>query len=166
MKKILGLFVALSFFSASFAVGTSTVLPSKKSPKLNATEVFIPIGKSGQKISLMELAHIRVKEVEALTGEKMKFTDKVSFKLAQSQLAKSINPDGTINSKKLNKFAAKANDGSGFHLGGFALGFLLGLIGVLIAYLIKDDKKPQRVKWAWLGLAAWVVIWLLLFVIL
>jgi hypothetical protein len=45
------------------------------------------------------------------------------------------------------------------------LGFLLGLIGVLIAYLIKDDKKRNRVKWAWLGLLAWVVIWLIVVVI-
>ena len=47
---------------------------------------------------------------------------------------------------------------SGFHLGGFALGFLIGPIGVLIAYLIDDDKKRNRVKWAWIGLIAWVVI--------
>jgi len=32
------------------------------------------------------------------------------------------------------------------------LGFLLNLVGVLIAYLIKDDYKSNRVKWAWIGL--------------
>jgi len=39
-------------------------------------------------------------------------------------------------------FLKRAGDGSlAFYIGGFALGFLLGLIGVLIAYLINDDKK-------------------------
>jgi uncharacterized membrane protein len=70
-----------------------------------------------------------------------------------------------VNSKKLEKFLKKA-DGSGFHLGGFALGFLLGLIGVLIAYLLNDEKKSARVKWAWLGLLTAVVLWVIVAVLM
>ena len=113
----------------------------------------------------MDLSRMKVKELEAVTGEKMKLVDKIGFLAAQKQLRNSISADGTISSKKFEKVAAKADGDSGFHLGGFALGFLLGLIGVLIAYLIKDDKKRNRVKWAWLGLLAWVVIWLIVVVI-
>jgi hypothetical protein len=40
----------------------------------------------------------------------------------------------------------------------FALGFLLGLIGLLIAYLINDDYKHNRVKWAWIGFGIVVVL--------
>lgn len=166
MKKILVLFIALAIFTTSFASGNSSVLPSKKPAKLNAAEVFIPIGKDGQKISLLDLSQMRVKELEILTGQKMKFKEKVGFRLAQNQLAKSISADGTINNKKMNKLAAKAVDGSGFNIGGFALGFFLGLIGVLIAYLLSDDKKRERTKWAWIGFAAAIVLYLLIFVIL
>ena len=67
-------------------------------------------------------------------------------------------------SDQLDKLAARAASGT-FNLGGFALGFLLGLIGVLIAYLINDDKKSDRVKWAWIGLAAWIVILILVFIL-
>src|SRR5215216_3227100 len=135
MKKILNLFIAFSILSTSFASGNLVVLP-KKSTAVNANEVFIQVGKNGEKISLMQLSEMKVKELEALTGNKMKFIDKLGFKIAQKQLRSSINADGSFNNNRLSKMAAKpADDGSGFHLGGFALGFLLGLIGVLIAYL-------------------------------
>lgn len=161
MKKILFLFVALTTVASSFAVGNLVVPPVEKKPKVLASEVFIPIGKGGQKISLLELSELKVKELENLTGEKMKLADKVGFKIAQNKLRNSINPDGSFNNRKMDKMAAKAIDGSGFHLGGFALGFLLTIIGVLIAYLINDDKKAQRVKWAWIGFAAGLVLWLI-----
>ena len=154
MKKILTLSLALIVLASSFA---SVVEPSRK-----ASEIFIPIGKSGYKISLQDLSHISIKDFETVSGQHLKLVDKIGFKMAQRELRKSINPDGSLNSKKLTKFFQRAADGeTGFHLGGFALGFLLGLIGVLIAYLIKDEKKSNRVKWAWIGLGAWIVILLI-----
>jgi hypothetical protein len=80
------------------------------------------------------------------------------FQIGTAKLKRSIAEDGTISSKKLKKHATLIDGETGFHLGGFALVFLIGLIGVLIAYLINDGKKPNRTKWAWIGLAAWVVI--------
>jgi hypothetical protein len=38
---------------------------------------------------------------------------------------------------------------------------LVGLIGVLIAYLKNDDKKDNRVKCACIGFAVWVGILLI-----
>ena len=165
MKRILTLLVASTIITSSFASGLSVVPPVKKENKIKATDVLIPIGKNGETISVMQLSQMKVKDLEALTGEKMSFVDKVGFKIAQNQLRHSINADGSFNSRKMEKMAEKA-DASGFHLGGFALGFLLFLIGVLIAYLIKDDLKAQRVKWAWIGAAAGLVLWLILGVII
>ena len=161
MKKILFLFVALTTVASSFAVGNLVVPPVEKKPKILASEVFIPVRKDGKKISLLELSEMNVKELESVTGEKMKFVDKVGFKIAQKKLRNSINADGSFDNRKMDKMAAKAIDSSGFHIGGFALGFLLGIIGVLIAYLIKDDLKAQRVKWAWIGFAVILVILLI-----
>lgn len=48
---------------------------------------------------------------------------------------------------------------SGFNIGGFALGFFLGLIGVLIAYVFIKDAN--LIKWSWIGLGAVLVIILL-----
>jgi hypothetical protein len=156
MKKILILFVAFSLVTTSFGSSGFSVLPKK------ASDVYLPIGSTGQKISVLDLSRINVKTFESISGRHLNFFDRLGFKLAQKKLKKSINADGTIDNKKLNKLLAEGE--TGFHLGGFALGFLVGLIGVLIAYLINDDKKKNRVKWAWIGFGVWIVI-LLLFII-
>jgi hypothetical protein len=154
MKKVIGTLLLIAVFSMSYSTANVKVKPPVK-----ATEVFFPVGKSGQLISLDEISRINVKDFESLTGKKMSLTDKIGFKISQRQLKKSINPDGSFNKKKIEKYFNKmAEGGGGFHIGGFALGFLLGLIGVLIAYLINDDKKRDRVKWAWIGCAIIVVI--------
>ena len=88
----------------------------------------------------------------------MKMAERFAFHKMQSKLQKGINNDGTIRSKKLNKFFGDGAEGKGFHGGGFALGIILGVFGVIIAYLINDDKKRNRVKWAWIGWALWIAL--------
>jgi hypothetical protein len=95
----------------------------------------------------MELSTISVKEFQILVNRKMKFFDRLAFKAGQKKFDK--------NFKKY--FSGK----SGFHAGGFALGFFLLLIGVLIAYVINDDYKKNRVKWTWLGFSISIAIWTL-----
>ncbi|HYE55048.1 MAG TPA: hypothetical protein VD996_09405 [Chitinophagaceae bacterium] len=158
MKKVVALVLAFAVMAQTFA---SAIVTAKPEP-LRASDVMIPIA-NGKTITLQDLADMKAADYAKLTGKKMRFFDRIGFKIAQKKLRNSINVDGTINSKKLEKNFRKAADGStGFHLGGFALGFLLGLIGVLIAYLLNDEYKSNRVKWAWLGVAAALVFWLLL----
>jgi hypothetical protein len=164
MKKIAVLFT-IALFSITLAAAPLAIVNPVKLKNPKASEIMLPMGKNGELLSLQDLSTMKIKDLENFTGAKMKLVDKLGFKLAQKQLRNSINEDGTINNKKITKYAKRAADGSGFHLGGFALGFLLGLIGVLIAYLIKDDLKSQRVKWAWIGLGAWLVIFLVLLLI-
>ena len=102
---------------------------------------------------------MKTTDLEKLTGKKMGFLQRLEFKLSQKKLRRSINADGTINNRKLEMLAKRDMDGTtGFHLGGFALGFLLGLIGVLIAYLIHDENHDNRVKWSWIGLGVLLVL--------
>jgi hypothetical protein len=157
MKKIALLIISLVLLSGVFAAENFS------KPTLKATEIYLPVGKTGKVISLMELSSLRVKDFEELTGNKMKFFDRLGFKAAQKQLRNNINYDGTFNSKKIERFVKrKYGSGEGFQAGGFFLGFLLGLIGILIAYLINDDQKRNRVKWAWIGLGAGVALLLIL----
>jgi len=163
MRKFLFLGTALLFFSATFAT-TNVELPV-----LKADQVFIPIGKTGQKISWAQLATISMTDLQALTGKKMNFIQRMNFRMAQSKIRKSIATDGTIKSKKILKMVSKAKGGSGetgFHLGGFALGFFLGIIGIVIAYVINDDYKRNRVKWAWIGWGKLVVLEVVLIILL
>lgn len=155
MKKVFLFIAAFCMLASSFA----SVSPEKgKFPPLKAAEIFIPVGKTGTKISLLDLSRISVTELEQLTGNKMKMADRLGFKVAQKKLRDNIDKDGIINSKKMEKFFNKRAGETGFHFGGFALGLFLGLIGVLIAYLIKDDYKQNRVKWSWIGFGIAVVI--------
>lgn len=164
MKKVFAFLAAFAIMAQSFATVITKPEPAKPEP-LKASDIRIPFA-NGKTITLQELADMKPADFTKLTGKKMKFFDRVGFKIAQKKLRSSINPDGTLNSKKMEKTFRKMQDGGGFHLGGFALGFLLGLIGVLVAYLIDDDLKSSRTKWAWIGLAAGFVFWLLLVVAL
>jgi len=126
---------------------------------LKAHEIMIPIGKTGQKISLADFSKLSSGEYEKIAHVKLGFFDRIAYKQAMRKLNKGIAADGTITDKKVAELMKPALDGeTGFHLGGAALGFLVGLIGVLIAYLINDDKKSNRVKWAWIGFGVLVAI--------
>ncbi len=158
MKKILTSMLALVMLTTAIASPGTPVNPDPR----NAANIMIAVGKDGKKISLLELSTISKADLEKLTGKKMTGMQKMAFKGAQKKFKKGIDENGNITSKKLQR-AFYAGE-SGFHLGGFALGFFLGLIGVLLAYVVfDDDYKQNRIKWSWIGLAAGVVIGLLLF---
>jgi len=159
MRKVTFCIIFITTFSIAYSsTGAST------KPPLKASEIYLPVGKSGELLSLQDLSVIKIKDFEALTGKKMRFMDRLGFKASQNQLRNSIDRDGTFNKKKLEKYLnrKKADGTTGFHSGGFFLGLLVGLIGVIIAYFIKDEKKKNRVKWAWIGWGIWVVIAIIL----
>ena len=53
-------------------------------------------------------------------------------------------------------------DQTGACIGGFFLGLFLGPFGLLLAYIGKDEKKHNRVIWAWIGMAIWTAAFLIL----
>ena len=160
MKKILLLLLSVALFTTSFGSQNIEIKPT-----INANQIFLPVGNTGKKITLMELSQISLKDFEALTNRKMKFFDRLAFKSGQKKLRKGIEADGTIKKKKLQAFTKQFYGGeTGFHFGGFALGFFVGLIGVLIAYLIKDDYKKNRVKWSWIGFGIGLVLNIILII--
>ena len=158
MKKLLTIVCAFAISVGSMAFTPIAEKPTGKKSAPKASELMIPIGSQGKKISMLELSTISRAELEKVTGKKMNFLQRMAFKGAQKKMRNAINEDGVVTDKKMQKMFGSADGESGFHLGGFALGFLVGLIGVLIAYLLNDDKKRNRVKWAWLGLAAAFVL--------
>jgi len=126
---------------------------------LKAASIKFQVGPDKQWISLEDVAYMKPRQFAAVTHQHMNILQRAEFALAQRKLRNSIDADGTINNKRLQAMVAPmVNGDTGFHLGGFALGFLLGIIGVLIAYLINDDNKANRRKWAWIGFGILIVL--------
>ena len=125
---------------------------------------MIPVGNTGKMISMQELSTMSVKDFEQMTGKKMGSVDKAMFKAAQKKVRSTIDKNGNIKNKKIERLFKKQSSDvtSGFNIGGFALGFFLSLIGVLIAYLIHTDNDANFRKWAWIGAAVGIVFWLLI----
>ncbi|MGZ5247387.1 MAG: hypothetical protein ACXWV5_10115 [Flavitalea sp.] len=105
-------------------------------------------------MTVKEFLTLTPKKYQEMTGTKMKLSQKVSLKIAQSKVKKMAKKNPDMNIMPF----TQGIDTSDFSIGGFVLGLLLGVIGVLIAYLIGDQ---QIIKWSWYGFAIWGIIVLL-----
>jgi hypothetical protein len=105
-------------------------------------------------MSVDDFLSLTPKKYKELTGEKLSIPQKISLKLAQKKIKKAIKNNEQIDSTTM----ANAVDTSDFNIGGFILGLLLSVIGVLIAYLIGDTSV---IKWAWIGFGVFLIIFLL-----
>lgn len=157
----------LTVFILSLLLATTTFAAlSPFNPEPKASVVMIPVNQSGQMISLLRLSNITRADYEKLSGKKLNLLDRLSFSIGQKKLRKAIKADGTIDAAKVQKMFRPDGLFSTFHLGGFLLGLFLGPIGVLIAYLINDDYKDDRVRWAWSGMGLFAGILLLVYALL
>ena len=155
MRRIISILLIV-VMSATTGFAAMSLVPA---PLVKASTIRIPIGSTGKFINLQDLATIKTADFEALSGRKMSWLRRMEFKLAQKKIRRSINADGTVNDKKLAKMAGGYyDDDNSFHFGGFALGFFLGLLGVIIAYIINDDNPHRRVKWAWVGFGIFIAV--------
>lgn len=154
MKKIL--IVILIVFGFNLYINAISSIPFDPS---NANTVYVSLNQKKQ-ISLKDLSVISIKEYEIISGKKMNFFAKVNFKAGQRKLRNNISKDGTMTDKSYQKAMKIGDPSSGFHIGGFALGMLLGPIGVIVAYIIKGDEDVDRNrrKYAWAGFGIWVAM--------
>lgn len=166
MKKQLLAIACLLISIGSLA--SSLPAEKKETPALNANQVLIPVGKTGKTISLFELSRLSASGLEELTGRKLNFFQKIQFKLAKQKLKKAIAEDGRVVNRKMARYLApKVGNVSGFHGVGFILGFFLGVLGVVLAYVINEDEdKRNRVRWAWIGFGLATVLTIALYVAL
>lgn len=79
--------------------------------------------------------------------------------MAQMEVKKQLKKGKEVNMAEMGKKA-----GGGINFLWLLIGFVLGLIGVLIAYLTREGHDDGRVKSAWIGAGIWLVLWILLVV--
>ena len=162
MKRIVTLFLSFSFLATSFAAGTASIVVPAKSPAPNANQILVPIGKSGEKVSLMELSHMRAKDFEALSGKKLSLANKVAFKVIQSRLRSSINSRGEVNTKVFEKAAlklSKAGDKAHNYLKLFLILLGVGIVFTILGFII---PFIWWLGWlAYLAAGIFFVLWLI-----
>lgn len=101
---------------------------------------------------------LTARDVKRATGRKLRLGERVAFAIAKRQLRRQLRQAPTAE-----HYAVAGND-EGFGLG-IALGVLLGILGVVIAYVLHDDK-PRVVKGAWIGFGINAVLSVVLFVVI
>ena len=106
------------------------------------------IGKMDAK-TFLTLTPAKVKEI---TGKKMTLNEKIGLKLAQRHVKKELKKGHEVN--MANVMSSEGN----FNWGAAALGFFLGLIGMLIVYLAFNNDKATARKSGWIGLAIGLAI--------
>ena len=95
------------------------------------------------------------------TGKKMNVFSKLALRRAQCKVKRLLKKGSHVDMNTVNK---SINAGE-FHLIGFLLGLVLGPIGVLLAYLLRETGHlgGNSVTWAWIGFLVWLVFVVLIF---
>lgn len=152
MKRILPFSFLLMLFALVFqgahAFVTPMAVPAEKE------SVITPAPSPFAGMSIQDFVTMSPKKYAELTGKKLSLSQKISLKIAQAKVKKAMKKNKDI---QLMNYT-QGIDTSDFSIGGFVLGLLLGVIGVLIAYLIGDQAV---IKWSWYGFAVWGIIVLL-----
>jgi len=143
MKKTIltALILALAFNSYSLSNH------SNNDPQANQT--MVQLTGTGIKICLTDYIKLSPGEYKKLTGKRLKWKEAISLKITQKRIKKTIRKDGTVD---MNAYQTTSKKPFKFHWGGFFLGLLLPIVGMVVAALIKkDDKKSDRVTSAAIG---------------
>lgn len=156
MKKIVALLFASVIMVHSFAA-VNVELPARK-----AADVMIPIGKTGKSVSLLDLATMSPKDYQSLTGQHLKFGERIAFKLSQKELKTTINTDGTVNMKKMEALAKKAQKADSSDN---KKNLRLALIFAAAAIVLSILGAVSGIFWilasiAWLVAVVFFIIWL------
>ena len=111
-------------------------------------------------VTVDALMKMNSREFAEIIGHQLSLKEKIVFRIAQRELRKEIKREGIQSDATLDVQQMMADGEKSFYFGGFILGLLLGLIGVLIAYLMKKDKA--FIRSTWIGWGAWVVLLVIL----
>jgi hypothetical protein len=163
MKKVkLVLMSALLGFltiTLSSSLPTSNV-ESKETVKeeIKVSTTLNPIFKNS--MSVKTFLSLSPKDIYSGTGKKLSFKEKMGLKIAQKELKTQVKKN-QIDENTIVELDKQMGYGeSSFNIGGFLLGFILGLIGVGLAHIFSDDKDFRRSSWK--GLGAWIILILVL----
>jgi len=124
----------------------STSIYSSIEPKPEQISITIP--GTDETINLAEYVKLKASDLKGLTGKKLTLKERIVFRINQKRIKKTIRKDGTIDMIAYEK-AAKGP--FKWHWGGFFIGLLVPILGMVIAAFIKDDQRKNRTTSACIG---------------
>lgn len=89
-------------------------------------------------------------------GHRLTLKERLAFQVARRSLREAVRDKALRGDAPVDLRQVMADGEKDFQFGGFILGLLLGLIGVVISYLMKRDKG--FIRSAWIGWGVWVAI--------
>lgn len=150
MKKInlllFTFFCIFAFSGVNMALGFSIIKPAANN-EVPATSSAIKYLKAS------EFVKLSAKEYSDLTGKKLNLFQRMSFKITKMKMKHDLkrNPD-----LKLTDYIN--GDDATFRIDALwlILGVLIGPIGVLLAYVTKQEK--YKITSSWIGFAVWLIL--------
>lgn len=133
MKKLYSIFILTVLFSL-FNSSYAIISTPNAALGLNTTKT------EAGRPSKVDIKTLTIAEMEAKLGHKLTWKQKLAMKLTK-----------------------KGSGGDGSFGIGFVLGFFVGLIGVLIAYLAFEDEK-DTIRGAWWGFGVSAIIGIIIVV--
>lgn len=152
--------LTFSLIMAVLVISLSSSIPVSKEENVLDKKVSSDITSTLSKMTNMQFLTLSPKTYYKLTGIKMSFKERMGLRIAQKNISAEIKSKSIEENATINYEMAVANGESSFRIGGFILGFLLGLIGVGLAYIFSTDKDFIRSTWK--GLGGWVILVLVL----
>jgi len=134
----------MSFVLLFNMVGFSAILPPTNT---NPTTI-----EQAQLDKLKQFSTMSFMEYEKLLGHKASKVEKYAFTRMQKKTSKMFDSEGNLLQKYQQRLKRMYDEPGGSFVGGFALGFFLGAIGLILAYAVNNDgDKKNRIKGAWWG---------------
>jgi hypothetical protein len=144
-RMAMGLLLGVALCSA-VPVPLTPVVPSE-APATTSTPTTLTV----EQVLSMDM-----RSFSETIGHRLTIKERLSFQVARRGLREAIRDNQLRGDAPVDLRQLMAEGEKGFQFGGFVLGLLLGLIGVLIAYVMKRDKG--FIRSAWIGWGVWVAI--------
>jgi len=123
----------------------SAITMPVKDPK--AGQVFIILGKDIS-VNLIDYIKLKTLDFKRLTGHKLTLKETIALKIIQRRIKKTIRKDGSVD---MLKFEHQTKEPFRWNWGGFFLGLLLPILGLIITAFFKDDQRKNRITSAAIG---------------
>jgi len=121
-----------------------------------ANRRFISLG-PGISLSLADYILLKGSDFKKLTGCKLNWKEAMAFKIAKKKIKKVVKKDGTADMLALDKRPKKPFK---WNWGGFFLGLLLPVLGLIITAFFKDEQRKSRIDSAGIGACIFGIVFL------